>query len=100
MKERLTWQEKLKKGLPLTDLEQVKYDAERTQLRRMRDEEEEKRVAAEREASKYGALKADTVAEYKHLADEPVTDDGVRVDSETSTDKSVKADSDSSKKGK
>lgn len=54
MAERLTWQQKLKKGLPLTDLEQVKYDATRMTLRRIRDNEEEQRIAEERKSAKYG----------------------------------------------
>jgi hypothetical protein len=54
MAEQLTWKEKLEKGLPLTELEQVKYDAERITLRRIEENKEEQRVAEERKVAKYG----------------------------------------------
>lgn len=43
----LTWEEKVEQGIKLNDLERVKYDATRITLRRIREEQEEKKAKAE-----------------------------------------------------
>lgn len=52
--QRLTWKDKIAKGLPLTELEQVKYDAERITLRRIAENKEEQKIAEERQFAKFG----------------------------------------------
>jgi hypothetical protein len=47
----LTWEEKLAKGLPLNELEQVKADASRITLRRLRDQKEEEELRAQKLAA-------------------------------------------------
>lgn len=59
-KKQLTWKEKLEQGIRLTELEQVKYDAERITLRRIEEQKEEQKIAEERNRAKFGAPELQT----------------------------------------
>lgn len=49
MAELLTWEEKVKRGLPLSPLEEVKRDANRITLKRIRDNQEEEQYQASKD---------------------------------------------------
>lgn len=67
----LTWEEKLKKGKPLSELEQVKADATRITLRRIRDNQEDLAVQAEKaEAPKADPVVVKPVVEVAEVAPE------------------------------
>lgn len=55
----LTWEEKLERGLPLNELEATKYAATRATLRRIREQEDERKYA-EQKANKALDPLADT----------------------------------------
>jgi hypothetical protein len=47
----LTWEQKLEQGIPLNELEETKYAATRATLRRIEEQEAERKFAAEKKSN-------------------------------------------------